>query len=225
MNTVATLRQPIPRRTLHDELVDRLREMIHVGELAAGEKIPEKALCEQFQVSRTPLREALKVLAADGLVRLTPNRGASVAALTLQDLEEVFPIIATLEGLSGELACRRISDPEIAEIREMHEEMVRRYEARDLPEYFRLNQAIHRAILESAGNTSLQSVYDNLAGRISRARYVANMSPARWERAVAEHCEILAALEDRDGERLGRVLREHVMTKLATVRQSLAEPA
>lgn len=221
MNAVTPLRKPIPRRTLHDELVERLREMIHAGELQAGQKIPEKALCEQFQVSRTPLREALKVLAADGLVRLTPNRGASVAELTLKDLEEVFPIIASLEGLSGELACARIDDAGIAAIRAMHEEMAGHYASRNLPEYFRLNQGIHRAILQAAGNASLAAVYDNLAGRISRARYVANMSPQRWQRAMAEHDGILAALEQRDGERLGRLLREHVMTKLVTVRQSL----
>ena len=181
MNSVASLRTPIPRRTLHDELVERLREMIHADDLRAGEKIPEKALCEQFQVSRTPLREALKVLAADGLVRLTPNRGASVAALTLQDLEEVFPIIASLEGLSGELACARIGDDEIAVIQSMHREMAACYRVRNLPEYFRLNQGIHRAILRAAGNASLETVYDNLAGRISRACYVATMSAERWQ--------------------------------------------
>ncbi len=223
MSAVTPLRKPIPRRTLHAELVERLREMIHAGDLPAGEKIPEKALCEQFEVSRTPLREALKVLAADGLVRLTPNRGASVAALTLKDLEEVFPIIASLEGLSGELACERIDDDGITAIRVLHEEMAVHYQARDLPEYFRLNQAIHRAILRAADNASLEAVHENLAGRISRARYVANMSAERWQRAMAEHDRILEALEQRDSDRLGRLLREHVMTKLIVVRQSLAD--
>lgn len=111
MSTV--LGAPIERRPLHEELADQLRRLIIEGDLRPGEKISEKLLCDQFAVSRTPLREALKILMTEGLVLLTPNRGASVTELTIDDLEELFPIIGALEALSGELACQSITDEEI----------------------------------------------------------------------------------------------------------------
>ncbi len=216
--TITDLAKPIQRRTLHAELVERLREMIHEGDLVAGSKIPEKELCDRFMVSRTPLREALKVLASDGLVKLMPNRGAIVAKLTLDEIEDVFPVMASLEALSGELACQRITEEAINHIRRLHHEMVAHYDNGNLPEYFRLNQAIHRNILFAADNEALATIYENLAGRIVRARYLANMSADRWARAVEEHEQILNALEKRDGQALGQILRDHLMIKFESVK-------
>ncbi|MEM6491916.1 MAG: GntR family transcriptional regulator [Pseudomonadota bacterium] len=212
---------PIPRRALHDETADRLRALITDGELAPGEKIAEKELCERFQVSRTPLREALKVLASDGLVVLTPNRGAHVSRLTLADLAETFPVMGALEGLSGELACVRISAAETERIAGLHDAMVERYKAGDLQPYFQLNQQIHEAILAAAENPTLTAMHRGLAGRVRRARYVANMTPERWAQAVAEHEEMIVALRARDSARLGAVLRQHLANKFETVREAL----
>ncbi len=213
----------IERRPLHHALVERLRAMINSGELTAGERIPEQALCERFDVSRTPLREALRVLSSEGYVQLTPNRGASVARLTLQDLEDVFPVMASLEALSGEIACARITDAEIDAITDLHEEMVRKHRAHELPDYFRLNQAIHESILEASRNPVLIATHHGLAGRITRARYMANMTRDRWDRAMSEHELILEALTARRKARLARILRDHVMSKLETVKIALAE--
>src|SRR3546814_17262975 len=105
---------PIQRRPLHNELADRLRHMIVEGELAPGEKLAEKELCQRFGVSRTPLREAMRVLATEGLVLLTPTRGCTVAKLTLADLDEAFPLMGALAALSGALARRHIPDAELA---------------------------------------------------------------------------------------------------------------
>lgn len=213
----------IRRRSLHDELVARLRELIVEGELEAGDKIPEKELCARFGVSRTPLREALKVLASEGLVTLTPNRGASVSPLTLRDLEEVFPVMGALESLAGELACTTITDAEVGRIRELHADMVACWREGDRPGYFRLNQAIHQTILEATRNATLIAAHRALSGRIRRARYLANMSDRRWAQAVREHEEVLAALETRDAARLGRVLKRHLRNKLDTVRDWIGE--
>lgn len=213
--------QPIVRRSLHDELLDRLRRMIVDGDLTPGEKVPEKALCARFDVSRTPLREALKVLASEGLVALEPNRGATVTRLTEADLEETFPIMGALEAVSGELACAHITDEEIAEIRALHEAMVDHYRRGEMKPYFRLNQEIHERILDAARNQTLATIYRGLAGRVRRARYLANMSRERWARAVAEHDEILSALEARDGQRLARILKLHLSGKLQTIKESL----
>ncbi|MEO0620390.1 MAG: GntR family transcriptional regulator [Pseudomonadota bacterium] len=212
----------IVRRSLHDELIERMRALITDGSLAPGQKVPEKALCEQFGVSRTPLREALKVLAHEGLVELIPNRGATVARLTVEDLDEVFPIMGALEALAGELACTNIDDAALAEIERAHVQMIACYAAQDLDGYFSHNQAIHDAITHAAGNPMLAAMQSGLAGRVRRARYLANMSQERWAAAVAEHEEMLAALRKRDGTGLGRVLKRHLENKCATVKEALA---
>jgi len=212
---------PIPRRTLHDELLDRLRQMIVDGELAPGSKVPEKALCEQFGVSRTPLREALKVLANEGLVTLTPNRGAMVSELTLADLEEAFPVMGALEALSGELACANITPAEVAEIQRLHGEMLTHYERGELSAYFSTNQRIHELMLDAARNPTLTTLHRSLAGRIRQARYLANMSPERWQQAVDEHEGMIAALTKRDGVALGELLKRHLANKFETVKEAL----
>ena len=166
----------IKRPSLHEELIDRLRTMIVEGVLTAGEKVPERALCDKLGVSRTPMREALKVLAADRLLTLEPNRGARVRAITLDDLEEVFPLMGALEALAGELACANITDAQMTELRKTHELMLECFHASDLSGYFRHNQRIHEIIMQAADNSTLSSMVQSLAVRVRRARYLANMS-------------------------------------------------
>jgi DNA-binding GntR family transcriptional regulator len=212
---------PLLRETLHDKVVARLRDLIVEGELPAGSRIAERELCERFGISRTPLREALKVLASEGLVELLPNRGARVAELTEADVENMFQVMGALEALSGALACRRITDAELAEITALHYQMLSHYARRQLPDYFRFNQAIHEAIMEAARNPVLRATYLGLSARIRRARYVANMSEQRWAAAVAEHEALLKALHARDGEAASRILKAHLDNKSAVVRSSL----
>ncbi|WP_375596361.1 GntR family transcriptional regulator [Algihabitans albus] len=208
---------PIARRSLHDELVARLRNMIVEGELRPGARLPEKELCSQFGVSRTPLREALKVLASDGLVEISPHRGATVVQISRADVEEMFPVMGALEALAGELACAKIDAAGIAEITALHHQMVAHYHRKERAEYFRLNQQIHERILQAAGNVTLSALHSSLAGRVRRARFLANMSPPRWQQAVEEHEEILAALTRRDGPRLADILRRHLEHKAEVV--------
>ena len=216
---------PIVRETLHDKVVTRLRDLIVEGALPAGSRIPERELCERFGISRTPLREALKVLAAEELVELLPNRGARVARLNETDVENMFQVMGALEALSGSLACQRITEAELAEITALHYQMLAHYARRQLPEYFRANQAIHEAILDAARNPVLKATYLGLAGRIRRARYAANMSEERWAAAVREHEALITALARRDGEAAARILKEHLDNKSAVVRGALgAEP-
>jgi len=222
MNVVAPI-QSIARRSLHTELVDRLHDMIVEGDLLPGTKVPERELCERFEVSRTPMREALKVLANEGLILLAPNRGAWVSRMTIDELEEVFPVMGALEALSGQLACERITDDQLAAITETHQRMVHHYEQRELADYFRANQTIHEAILEAAANATLAVQYRALSTRIRRARYMANMTEERWSRAVQEHEEILEALTARNGARLSGILRKHLENKFETVRTWLAD--
>ena len=211
----------ITRKSLHRELVDRLQPLIIGGELAPGTKVPEKDLCAWFGVSRTPLREALKVLASDGLIRLEPNRGAWVTQVTVSEVEEVFPVLGALEALSGELACKRISDEEIEAVRVLHSQMLQSYAARDLDAYFAINQKIHRAILLAARNDTLATSCQALSLRMQRARYLANMTEGRWYEAVQEHEKIMEFLAARDGKNLVDTLVAHMDAKRRSVVQWL----
>ena len=129
--------------------------------------------------------------------------------------------MGALEALSGELACKHITDKQLDAIRKKHMEMVRFYKCRDLSEYFEANQAIHQLILEAAKNSELTIAHQSLATRVRRARYLANMTEERWKKAVEEHEDILKALEERNGPELGEILRLHLANKFETVRQWL----
>ncbi|MFQ5959656.1 MAG: GntR family transcriptional regulator [Alphaproteobacteria bacterium] len=216
---------PIERPSLHDEVVDRVREMILDGELPPGGRVHEHALCTLLGVSRTPLREAFKVLASEGLLELRPNRGATVTRLTAEDVEEMFEVMGALEALAGELACRHIDDDAIAMIRAVHYQMLAEHARGDLGAYFRLNQDIHRRIVEAADNETLAATVNGLAARIRRARYQANLSRERWDKAVAEHGDILAALEARDGPKLAALLKQHLKNKCEVVKAAIRAEA
>ena len=212
----------IARKSLYGELVAVLRDMILGGELKPGDKIPEAALCARFGVSRTPLREATKVLAAEGLLQLLPSRGAMVAKITNAEIEELFPIMGALEGLSGELACRQATDAEIAAIRKMHDEMVGCYKRNVYASYARLNRAIHEAFFTAARSPVLSGYFNNLIIRTHAIRFVARKSPERWREAVEDHEKMMAALEARDGRLLGELLREHLRHKIGMVNEAMA---
>jgi DNA-binding GntR family transcriptional regulator len=204
----------IQHRSLYLEVADRIRELIEKGSLVPGERIQEKQLCERFGVSRTPLREALKVLASEGLIELLPNRGARVMRLTLKMVKDTYDLMAALEGLSGELACQNIKDDGIAAIRKLHDTMLRHYRDRNLSEYFRINQQIHESILAASSNDVLLEMYDNLSQRVKRVRYSKKMTEDFWRQAVQDHEHMILALEARDGKRLGQILRDHLCHKL-----------
>jgi DNA-binding GntR family transcriptional regulator len=216
---------PISRRPLHAEAVDRLRDLIVQGQLAPGERLNERVLCERLGLSRTPLREAIKLLATEGLVELLPNRGAVVSRIDAQALAQALEVMGALEALAGELACRRASAARLAQIRSLHDKMLARHAARDLAGYFRYNQAIHLEIVAASGNPKLEATYRQLNANVRRVRYMANLSGERWDQAVAEHEEILAALEARDVERLKRLLHDHLARKLASVLAALEKAA
>jgi len=205
-----TRRLKIVKASLHHEAVTRLRDLITDGSLEPGSKISEKRLCELFGISRTPLREALKVLATEGLVVLAPQRGARVAAFSEQELAELFPVLGALEGLAGELACAVMSDAMLDDIRVRHQEMLRHHARGDRAAYFAANLAIHEAIVTAADNRVLAAMYDSSRGRIRPARLMANLTHERWDEAVREHVTIMEALEERDAPRLRQLLQDHI---------------
>lgn len=209
------------RRSLHDELVVLVRDMIIAGELTPGERVSEPALCERFGVSRTPLREALKVLAAEGLVQLLPRRGARVAQITPEEVEELFPIMGVLEGLAAERAAERATAADLARLGALHAEMRARYEAGDQGGYAKLNRAIHETIFAIAGSGELTDQYQQMMVRIHASRFVARSSPEDWCTAVEDHERLMAALTARDAAAAFGIMRAHLAHKAEVVNRTL----
>src|SRR4051812_11782758 len=203
----------IPRAALHEQVAQRLRQMLVEGGVSPGAKLNERELCEVLHVSRTPLREAIKMLAAEGLVELVPNRGAIAVALSETDVLHTFEVMAGLEGLSGELAAQRITASELAEIRAMQFEMMGAYTRSDLSNYYRINAMIHSAINAAAKNPVLTSTYNQVNARLQALRFRSNQNGDKWKRAVKEHEKMVEALSARDGAALRALLQQHLYNK------------
>lgn len=203
----------LERQRLHDTVVEHLRNLIVEGALAPGMKLNERELCETLGISRTPLREAMKVLAAEGLIDITPNRGASVSSMSETEVRETFELMSGLEAMSAELAAERITQEELAEIKDLQKAMVQCRAENDLPGYYSRNQAIHNKISEAARNSVLRQTYQSINRRLQAFRFKSNFRSDKWDRAIAEHEEMIRLLEARDGKRLAELLRHHLLQK------------
>lgn len=195
---------------LSAQIAQQLRTLIATDELKPGERLRERALSERLAVSRTPLREALKELAADGLVVVLPKRGAVVSEFSTEQIAEKLDVLGVIESFGGEQACRCASDAEIAEIRALHHEMHAAYERRDRMNYFRLNQAIHTSIIAAAKNATLQQVHERLNRQLYRYRFQGSVTSETWHTAIDEHEVIVRLLSARDGQALATFLQRHV---------------
>ncbi|WP_435169822.1 GntR family transcriptional regulator [Falsirhodobacter sp. 1013] len=202
--------------------MQRLKGLIAEGALPPGAKLVEKELCDSFGVSRTPLREAIRALAAEGVVVVTPNRGAAVATVTEDQILESFLVMGALEGLAGELAAPRITPVQLDALRQAHAAMLDHRRAGDLDGYYAQNRAIHDAIFDAAGNSTLSETRQIIHRRIVNLRFIARIGDDEWATAIAEHEEMLLALEARDGPALGAVLRRHLESKRRQVARWLA---
>ncbi len=212
---------PVPRAALHQQVVQRLRQMLVENRIVPGAKLNERELSAVLNVSRTPLREAIKMLAAEGLVELLPNRGAVAVALSDDDVLNTFEVMAGLEAMSGELAAQRITDAELAEIKAMHYEMLASYTRRDLPAYYRLNAAIHSAINAAAKNPALSAIYQQVNARLQALRFRSNQDGDKWHAAVAEHEQMIEALSTRNAAAMRSLLLTHMNNKRDVVIKQL----
>lgn len=215
----------VERQRLHDAVVEHLQNLIIEGVLAPGMKLNEREVCERLGISRTPLREAMKVLASEGLIDIAPNRGAFVSKMNDNEIWEAFEMMSGLEALSGELAAERISPAEIADIKVLHEAMLVCRAQNDLPGYYSRNQTIHNKINEAARNSMLRQIYLSINRRLLALRFKSNFQEAKWDRAIHEHDEMIKALESRDGKRLAAILRQHLLDKRDSVMADLRETA
>lgn len=193
----------------HQEAVTLLRKMILSGELAPGEPLREVALSEQFGTSRTPVREALRTLAAEGLVTLLPNRTVQVSHLDEQAASEVFTVLGALESLAARLACERMTPEQMEILSELQDDMEHYYVSRDRPRYLEANRLIHELIVEASANSALILAWRLLLPRAERARHVSTLDHDRWGAAFEEHKHIHRAILARDVKTVARLMEEH----------------
>lgn len=206
-------RPPTRRDTpasLADQAVDRLRDMIVFLDLAPGAVLSERRLVEALGASRTPIREALKQLSAEGLVLLRPNRPAMVAPLDPDELRHLFEVEVALESFAASLAATRMAEADFDRLARYQIEMEERYAAGDRVSYIRINRKIHLLIVAGSGNPALSEVHARLIGRLQRARNIGLSSLGRVEESIEEHRQILAALRRRDGEMTRMLMARHV---------------
>lgn len=227
MTNIDITHEPAERGgTLHRDTLPRLRDYVVEGPIPDGGRIPERELCEMFGISRTPLREALKVLAAEGLIELLPNRGARIKSLTPPEIAELFDLMAGLEALAGRLACERITNDQIDNIEDIHRQMYAHYLRGNRHGYFTCNQRIHESIFAIAANEALSLTANNLQGRLRRVRFAANLDEhgERWREAVREHEMILDALRRRAGSELADILFTHLRSTGEAVLRHINQP-
>jgi len=205
--------------SLHDEVASQLRERIFAGELAPGSLLDELALCAELGISRTPLREALKVLTAEGLLRHEPRRGCFVSQITERDLDEIFPVIALLEGRCAFEAARNATDADLAALTQMHERLEKAARARRITEYYEANFAIHEAIITLANNRWLAQVIADLRKILRLARLQQLHAPGRLAQSLSEHMAVFAALRARDADGAEAAMRTHLTRQREALRE------
>jgi DNA-binding GntR family transcriptional regulator len=219
-STAASSKKRIQRQSLHLEVADNLRDMIVEGALPPGQRISEGDLSDQFGISRTPMREALKVLASEGLVEIKPNRGTRVTEITHEDIDELFEAVSGIERLCGELATENLTESNLEHLQDLHLRMTNYFKNGQRHDYFRLNHETHNLIVQLSGNSVLRDIHANIMIKVRRARYLAILSIERWEESVREHAEILEAMEARDVDLVGKRIRDHVLKTGEIVKQS-----
>ncbi|MDV7144288.1 GntR family transcriptional regulator [Tropicimonas sp. TH_r6] len=222
-NQVSGAGEPVAIRnlSLHDQVANQIRDMIIEGYLEPGTRIDEVELATKFGVSRTPFREALRTLAAEGLVVSQRSKGSVVRILTPEDVKGMLELLAHIELLAGHLVCERASDEEIADLLSLHEEMLEFWRARERMPYYKLNQEFHSRLSHYAKNAALEETQSNLQARLKRIRFMGNRGIESWDDAVAEHEEMADALRKRDGKALGRVMEKHLQNSWQRVRERL----
>ena len=212
-----TSNAPLDRKNLADELLGHLRNMICAGQLRAGSRVSVTGLCRRFGVSRTPLREAIKMLAVEGLVIVSPNRSAVVVRPSRERLEELIPILSALEVLAGELACARIDDSGLQQLRALHQRCVDAFEAQDVRSYMDSDTAMRDLIFEFAANRKLSESYRILLAQL-RVPPLAGTSLPEWSKAVEEQSQILRAIEIKDADMCNLVTRRYMRHRVAILR-------
>jgi len=218
-------RVKIERRPLHDDIVPILRQEIIGAKWPTGQRLPEPVLCERFGVSRTPLRDALKVLAREGLVELTHNSGAVVTVPSADDIEGKLALIELFECYAAREACAKAGDVELRQLSKLHQQMGEAFARHDMNGYYRLNNAVHSAIVAASHNSTLVDLHASLWRHIERVRFLALVHEDLSDDSWAEHDKVVQALIARNSAGANSALGTHRRRVAAKINKELQQPA
>lgn len=209
MAEIAT-RSGVENLTLWQRVYDHLRTEILEGRLEPGAELGEVALAEQLGVSRGPLREAIGRLAAEGLVTVSPRRGAVVRSLSKKEFLELYQVREALERMAVQLAVPRLTAEQVEELASLNEEMAAHAAGNKVDSFFEANLAFHARLLEASGNRKLQELYRQLLDQLGRYRLRSLTLRGNLKRSVSEHKAILRAASRGDAERAAQLMAEHI---------------
>lgn len=213
----------ISQTALYQEVAERLRQRIFAHELAPGAWIDEQTLAGDYGISRTPLREALKVLAAEGLVTLKPRRGCYVTEISERDLDDIFPLMALLEGRCAAEASQRATAEDMQELEALHAALERCAKHRQIEQFFDANQAFHLRIQEISGNRWLLQVIQDLRKVLKLSRLHSLSIDGRLHQSLLEHRTIMAAIKARDAHAAESAMREHLLAGRQALHKTAAQ--
>lgn len=204
------MRKPIKKKALHEYIVDNLVDMILTGELTEGEKINEQYLCDTLGISRTPLREAMRVLGAEGLVELIPQRGHFVAKPTFDEILDMFALMSVLEGFCAREAVEKMSGEDLKKLKKLHKQLELSYENKDQKSYLDYNNQLHLFVQSLASNVILDQVILGLRRRMLLFRYKTLNLEGRFDQSIAEHREIIKSIESGNPDQAEKMMRNHI---------------
>jgi len=203
----------IEKKTLHEEIANNLRELIMSGELHEGDKIKEDELCSSMGISKTPLREALRVLSVEGLIELVPNRGSFVSTPTFEEIREMFDVMSVLEGICARAAAKKMSAKNLAILEKLHGKLEKNFKRKTQREYIRVNNQFHSFVQELAGNRTLNQIVNGLRQKILLYRYQSLNLPGRFAQSIREHRELMVAFRKKDSKKAETLMRRHLKTQ------------
>ena len=212
----------IEKKTLHEEIANNLRELIMSGQLQEGDKIKEDELCSSMGISKTPLREALRVLSVEGLIKLVPNRGSFVSTPTFEEIREMFDVMSVLEGICARAAAEKMSAKDLKNLEKLHNSLEKNFKRRAQREYIRINNQFHSFVQELAGNRTLNQIVNGLRQKILLYRYQSLNLPERFEQSIQEHRELIEAFRKKDPKKAETLMRRH-LKKQCDALEKLAE--
>lgn len=200
-----------------------LRDRIVKGEIKAKDRLVERHLSAELNVSRTPIREALKLLEADGLIEISMHRGAIVSDYRPEDAFALFDVISVLEGLAAKRLCEMMTPEVLQRLEDLHGTMLDHHTADRRNDYFDLNTVIHDFIVGRADNPTLTTTHQRLMIRARRGRFLAIMNPDRLVQAVGEHEALMQAFRDGDASQAASVWEQHLRHTGETVASALRD--
>jgi len=210
-------------KILHEDVAEQIREIILKGDLALGQKIDEKKLAQSMGVSRTPVRESLRILHSEGLVHLVPRKGAFVSKLSIEEIKDMFEVMAVLEGMCARLAVERMRKMDLKRIESLHRPLETHYLERNHEAYLKSNTVLHAFIQKQAGNKALNDVINGLRRKILLYRHKQLYWADRFDESMREHRAILRAFRKGDPTLAETAMKQHLLRQSSALCQANLE--